>query len=81
VLADGQIEATGVLTSTARGPCTFTLAIVGGTGRYAAATGYAVVCSGGLRTSGATISMPSTDSGKAWACHPVSPWEAASCRM
>jgi hypothetical protein len=32
------------------------------------------------RTREATISMPSTDSGKVWACHPVSPWAAASSR-
>jgi hypothetical protein len=30
------------------------------------------------RTSEATISMPSTDSGKAWACQPAWPWSRAS---
>src|SRR5712691_2096116 len=33
------------------------------------------------RTSEATISMPSTDSGNAWACQPDGPWSWASCLM
>jgi hypothetical protein len=42
-LAGGQIDATGVVTSTPSGPGTFELAITGGTGKYASARGYATV--------------------------------------
>lgn len=40
-LAGGQIDVIGVATSTVSGPGTFDLAITGGTGAYASATGYA----------------------------------------
>lgn len=43
VLAGGQINTMGVVTSTPSGPGTFELAIIGGTGEYAAARGYATV--------------------------------------
>ncbi len=42
-LAGGQISTMGVVTSTRTGPAPFELAIVGGTGKYAAARGYAAV--------------------------------------
>lgn len=44
-LAGGQIDTMGVVTSTPSGPGTFELAIIGGTGKYAAARGYATVVS------------------------------------
>lgn len=40
-LPGGQIDVTGTATSTASGPGVFDLAITGGTGAYASATGYA----------------------------------------
>jgi hypothetical protein len=40
-LPGGQINVTGAVTSTASGPGVFDLAITGGTGAYASATGYA----------------------------------------
>jgi len=40
-LQGGQIDVTGAVTSTASGPGVFDLAITGGTGAYASATGYA----------------------------------------
>lgn len=43
VLAGGQINTMGVVTSTPSGPGTFELAITGGTGKYASARGYATV--------------------------------------
>jgi len=43
VLAGGQVSTIGVVTSTPSGPGTFELAITGGTGKYAAARGYATV--------------------------------------
>ena len=43
VLAGGQIDTMGVVTSTPSGPGTFELAIIGGTGKFAAARGYARV--------------------------------------
>jgi hypothetical protein len=42
-LASGQIDAMGVVTSTPSGPGRFELAIIGGTGKYASARGYAAV--------------------------------------
>ncbi len=43
VLAGGQINTMGVVTSTPSGPGRFELAITGGTGKYASARGYATV--------------------------------------
>ena len=43
VLAHGQIDLAGLVTSTPQGPGTFELAVVGGTGRYQDARGYATV--------------------------------------
>ncbi|HEX9064875.1 MAG TPA: hypothetical protein VF843_07190 [Streptosporangiaceae bacterium] len=43
ILRGGQIDVTGVATSTKSGPGPFSLAITGGTGSYAGATGYASV--------------------------------------
>jgi hypothetical protein len=45
VLARGQINAVGLVTSTPAGPGTFTIAIVGGTGAYSSAHGQATVVS------------------------------------
>ena len=39
VLAGGQVDANGLVTSTPSGPGTFTMAIVGGTGLYSGARG------------------------------------------
>jgi hypothetical protein len=46
VLSAGQIDLSGLVTSTQQGPGTFTVAVTGGTGSYAGATGYATVVSG-----------------------------------
>jgi hypothetical protein len=43
VLAHGQIDLSGLVTSTPSGPGTFQLAITGGTGSYSGARGYAIV--------------------------------------
>ncbi len=43
VLAHGQIDLSGLLTSTRSGPGTFQLAVTGGTGIYQGAHGYATV--------------------------------------
>ena len=45
VLGAGQIDLSGLVTSTPQGPGTFTVAVTGGTGSYAGATGYATVVS------------------------------------
>jgi hypothetical protein len=42
-LATGQIDLSGLVTSTPQGPGTFNVAVTGGTGSYASATGYATV--------------------------------------
>ena len=41
VFAGGQIDLAGLVTSTRQGPGTFQLGVVGGTGRYQGARGYA----------------------------------------
>lgn len=46
VLAGGQIDLSGLVTSTPQGPGTFQVAVTGGTGSYAGARGYATVVSG-----------------------------------
>jgi hypothetical protein len=46
VLAAGQIDLSGLVTSTPQGPGTFQVAVTGGTGSYASARGYATVVSG-----------------------------------
>jgi hypothetical protein len=46
VLAYGQIDLAGLVTSTPHGPGTFHLAVTGGTGRYTGARGYATVAPG-----------------------------------
>jgi hypothetical protein len=46
VLAHGQIDLAGLVTSTPKGPGTFQLAVTGGTGRYQNARGYATVVPG-----------------------------------
>jgi len=43
VFARGQIDLAGLVASTPQGPGTFQLAVVGGTGRYQDARGYATV--------------------------------------
>jgi hypothetical protein len=43
VLRAGQIDLSGLVTSTPQGPGTFRVAVTGGTGSYASATGYATV--------------------------------------
>jgi hypothetical protein len=43
VLAHGQIDLAGLVTSSPQGPGTFQLAVTGGTGRYQHARGYATV--------------------------------------
>jgi hypothetical protein len=43
VLAQGQVDATGLTTSTSNGPGTFAMAITGGTGAYSNARGQATV--------------------------------------
>ena len=44
-LAGGQIDLSGLVTSTPQGPGTFQVAVTGGTGSYAGARGYATVVS------------------------------------
>ena len=46
VLAHGQIDLSGLVTSTPSGPGTFQLAVTGGTGNYQDAHGYATVVPG-----------------------------------
>jgi hypothetical protein len=46
VLAHGQIDLSGLITSTPSGPSTFQLAVTGGTGSYSDARGYATVVPG-----------------------------------
>ena len=46
VLAGGQIDLSGLVTSTPAGPGTFQLAVTGGTGTYQDARGYATVVPG-----------------------------------
>jgi len=46
VLAHGQIDLSGLVTSTPSGPGTFRLAVTGGTGNYQDTRGYAVVVPG-----------------------------------
>lgn len=46
VLAHGQIDLAGLVTSTPSGPGTFRLAVTGGTGNYQDARGYATVVPG-----------------------------------
>jgi hypothetical protein len=46
VLAHGQIDLSGLVTSTPSGPGTFRLAVTGGTGNYQDARGYATVVPG-----------------------------------
>jgi hypothetical protein len=46
VFTAGQIDLSGLVTSTRQGPGTFQVAVVGGTGQYAGARGYAIVVSG-----------------------------------
>ena len=46
VLAHGQIDLAGLVTSTPSGPGTFQLAVTGGTGNYQDAHGYATVVPG-----------------------------------
>ena len=46
VLAHGQIDLSGLVTSTPSGPGTFQLAVTGGTGNYQDAGGYATVVPG-----------------------------------
>ena len=50
VLADGQIDLSGLVTSTPAGPGTFQLAVTGGTGAYQDAQGYATVVPGSTPT-------------------------------
>ncbi len=50
VLAHGQIDLSGLVTSTPAGPGTFRLAVTGGTGNYQAARGYATVVPGNTPT-------------------------------
>jgi hypothetical protein len=50
VLAHGQIDLSGLVTSTPAGPGTFQLAITGGTGTYQDARGYATVVPGNIPT-------------------------------
>jgi hypothetical protein len=46
VFAGGQIDLSGLVTSTPQGPGTFQLAVTGGTGSYHGARGYATVVPG-----------------------------------
>jgi hypothetical protein len=50
VLAHGQIDLSGLVTSTPAGPGTFQLAVTGGTGTYQDARGYATVVPGNTPT-------------------------------
>jgi len=50
VLARGQIDLSGLVTSTPSGPGTFRLAVTGGTGNYQDARGYATVMPGNTPT-------------------------------
>ena len=50
VLAHGQIDLSGLVTSTPAGPGTFQLAVTGGTGNYQHARGYATVVPGNTPT-------------------------------
>jgi hypothetical protein len=50
VLAGGQIDLSGLVTSTSAGPRTFQLAVTGGTGSYQDARGYATVVPGNTPT-------------------------------
>jgi hypothetical protein len=50
VLARGQIDLSGLVTSTPSGPGTFQLAVTGGTGGYQDARGYATVVPGNSPT-------------------------------
>jgi hypothetical protein len=50
VLARGQIDLSGLVTSTPSGPGTFQLAVTGGTGNYQDARGYATVVPGNTPT-------------------------------
>ncbi len=50
VLARGQIDLSGLVTSTPAGPGTFRLAVTGGTGNYQDARGYATVVPGNTPT-------------------------------
>jgi hypothetical protein len=50
VLARGQIDLSGLVTSTPAGPGTFQLAVTGGTGNYQDARGYATIVSGNTPT-------------------------------
>jgi len=50
VLAHGQIDLSGLVTSTPSGPGTFRLAVTGGTGNYQDARGYATVVPGNTPT-------------------------------
>src|SRR5580693_4079659 len=50
VLAHGQIDLSGLVTSTPSGPGTFRLAVTGGTGNYQDARGYATLLPGNTPT-------------------------------
>ncbi len=50
VLARGQMDLSGLVTSTPSGPGTFRLAVTGGTGNYQDARGYATVVPGNTPT-------------------------------
>jgi hypothetical protein len=50
VLAHGQIDLSGLVTSTPSGPGTFRLAVTGGTGNYQDARGYATLVPGNTPT-------------------------------
>lgn len=50
VLGGGQIDLSGLVTSTSAGPGTFQLAVTGGTGSYRDARGYATVVPGNTPT-------------------------------
>jgi hypothetical protein len=50
VLAHGQVDLSGLVTSTPAGPGTFQLAVTGGTGTYQDARGYATVVPGNTPT-------------------------------
>ncbi|MGO9783219.1 MAG: hypothetical protein ACLPKE_35080 [Streptosporangiaceae bacterium] len=50
VLAHGQLDLSGLVTSTPSGPGTFQLAVTGGTGNYQDARGHATVVPGSTPT-------------------------------